>query len=157
MDLKFVIYSITKHVRTCICYCKKNNRLTPMPIATHMHGYIGWRGFKYWAWILLICSISLYLGTCSHIHLVGFSHDALRRSSITCSYFIWSSAWVVTKISGAAAKYTHITWQYETHPHHVTVWNTSTSRDSMKHTDITWQYESDNHIMIAYIYLVLYS
>ena len=36
MDLKLVIYSITKHVRTCICYCKKNNRLTPVPIAAHM-------------------------------------------------------------------------------------------------------------------------
>ena len=39
------------------------------------------------------------------------THDALKRSSITCSYFISSSAWVFIKISGAAAK---------THPHHVT-------------------------------------
>ena len=29
MELKFVIYSITKQLRTCIYYCKKNNRLTP--------------------------------------------------------------------------------------------------------------------------------
>ena len=77
------------------------------------HGYIGWRGFKYWTWILLIWSISLYLGTCSHIHLVGFAHDALRRSSITCSYFI-SYAWVFMKISGAVAKHTHITWHSPT-------------------------------------------
>ena len=73
------------------------------------HGYIRWRGFKYWTWILSIWSISLYLGTCSHIHLVGFTHDALRRSSITCCYFISSSAWVFMKISGAAAKHTQIT------------------------------------------------
>ena len=39
----------------------------------------------------------------------GFTHDALRRSSITCSYIISSSARVFIKISAAAAKHTHIT------------------------------------------------
>ena len=73
------------------------------------HGYIGWRGFKYWTRKLWFWCISVYLGICSHIQLVGFSHDALRRSSITCSYFISSSAWVFMKISASAAKRTHIT------------------------------------------------
>ena len=42
MDFKFVIYSMTKQVRTCICYCKKNNRLTPMPIVATWICRLAW-------------------------------------------------------------------------------------------------------------------
>ena len=42
MDLKFVIYSITKQVRTCICYCKENNRLTLMLIVATWIYWLAW-------------------------------------------------------------------------------------------------------------------
>ena len=98
-DLKFLIYSIAKQVRTCICYCKKDNRLTPMPIAaTWIHRL---------AWIQI-----LNMNIVNFIDFIIFGHMftySLRRSSNTCSYFISSSAWAFMKISGAAAKHTHIT------------------------------------------------
>ena len=109
MELKLVIYSIRNryaHVYVTVRRMIGWHRCLLWP-----HGYIDWHGFKYWTWILLIWSISVYLDTCSHIQLVGFTHDELRRSSITCCYYISSSAWVFIKICGASAKHSHITWQ----------------------------------------------
>ena len=42
MDFKLVVYSITKQVRTCISGCKKNDRLTPVPIGATWIYRLAW-------------------------------------------------------------------------------------------------------------------
>ena len=42
MELKLVMYNITKQVHSCICDWKKNDRLTPMPIVATWIYQLAW-------------------------------------------------------------------------------------------------------------------
>ena len=64
-----MIYSITKQVRTCICYCEKNNRLAPAdnrPVNNRLTiGHVGllrptWIYRLAWIQILDMNSVNLF-------------------------------------------------------------------------------------------------